>query len=154
MTSETPDDDLAIETELRLAATMFDSVPAPLLPDAIDAFDLRTLDAELAELTFDSLSELSVVRADHGPRILTFCAGQRVVEVEVTEASGGRRIVGQLTPPGPALVELRTRRRSVAIQADSWGRFSAPLEASPFSIRCRWPDLTLPRPLVTEWTFA
>ncbi|MGE5830458.1 MAG: hypothetical protein ACM30G_19145 [Micromonosporaceae bacterium] len=152
MTAETPDNDLAIETELRLAATLFDPVPAPLLYDVIDAFELRTLDAELAELTFDSLSELSLIRAEHEPRILTFSADRRVVEVEVTDANGGWRIIGQLTPPGPAKVELRTRRRSVAAETDTWGRFSAPLEASPFSIRCRWPETA--RPLVTEWIFV
>lgn len=118
-------DDDALLAEL---ARVLDRVSAPP-PEAVEAakglFTWRTVDAELAELTHDSLvaPPESGVRAAGQPRILTFEAGGLTVEVEVDDVPGARRLIGQLTPPGRADLELRTADGTVAGAADDLGRF-------------------------------
>jgi hypothetical protein len=135
--------DAALEAELRQAADLFDPVPPELIRDAITAFGLRALDAELAELTYDSLLE-DGVRGRDAPRMLTFTAGALYISVEI---SGDRWLIGQLLPPRPARIEVRGRNSTISATADSLGRFaSGPLASGPFSLRLRLdPDV------VTDW---
>ena len=146
-----PDDDLALEAELRAAAAMFDPVPQWLERAAVDAFDLREIDAELAELVFDSSLERAVVRGDQEPRLLTFQAGDVIIEVELSGSGGARRLVGHLVSPGPAQVELRSPQGTVLVQVDGLGRFAAPVSEGPFSLACRWPQRTPDQVVVTDW---
>jgi len=124
-------DDDALLAEL---ARVLDRVSAPP-PEVVEAarglFTWRTVDAELAELTHDSLIAPAApgVRAAGQPRILTFEAGGLTVEVEVDEAPGARRLIGQLTPPGRAELELRTSDTPVVGEADELGRFVLDLPA-------------------------
>ena len=70
-----------------------DPVPEFLLDAARATFSWRTIDAELAELTNDSLLEGAAVRAARVPRLLTFTADVATLVVEVAEhvrgGSGG-----------------------------------------------------------------
>jgi hypothetical protein len=109
------------------------------------AFTWRTIDAELAALTHDSLldEEPVAVRAAAQPRILTFETDGLTVEVEVDETPGARRLLGQLVPAGPADLELRSAAgEPVAGQADELGRFvlALPAERQRVSLRCVRPD--------------
>jgi hypothetical protein len=131
------DDEL--EDELREAAARLDPIPAGLLRGAVEAYTFRTLDTELAELTFDSLVADELVRGPDRPRLLTFQASARTIEVEVTEG----RLIGRITPAEPAEITVRSRDRVTSVTADELGRFQTGLGAGPYSLRCG--------DVVTDW---
>jgi hypothetical protein len=123
-------DDAALLAALRTATARLDPAPAELVSAGRATFAWRTIDAELAELSFDSLVDgLVGVRSSTtaaGPRQLSFEAGTAAVEVELA----GDRLVGQLLPPGPARVELHQGTDVVATRADDLGRFSFDVRVS------------------------
>jgi len=111
--------------------------PAELVEIGKGLFTWRTVDAELAAVSFDSLVDAgSSTRAADGPRMLVFAAGEHAVDVEVLAGPEGRRLIGQLTPPGPAEVRLRTMSEVVHTDADDLGRFVLPL--GPPSVAALW----------------
>jgi len=116
-----PDDDLiaVLTTALRTA----DPVPARVLHAARGAYTWRTIDAELAELVFDSASELTGVRSEDQARQVTFQAPGIEIEVMVVDGST-RRIVGQLVPAQESTIELTGADRAVATTSDDLGRFT------------------------------
>ena len=72
-----PDDEL--EAELRRLAADREPVPAELVQAAVDAFGWRNIDAELAELVYDSLidtDEASLVRGPPGQRLVSFAVSR------------------------------------------------------------------------------
>lgn len=140
------DDDVTLEAELRRAASLLDPVPVKLVQDAIAAYAFRTVEAELAELSFDSERDAEPVRADRSSRVLTFTASALSIEVEIIAG----RLVGQLLPARTAQIEVRRPDRTITVTADELGRFTAgPFGAGPFSLRCRLdPDV------ITEWVSA
>jgi hypothetical protein len=124
----------------------------PVPPDAAAtarAADWATLDAELAEITFDSLlDEPEVALRDGGGdvRSLTFTAGDRTVEVDLTPDE----LVGRVTPATALPVEVvqPAGRRQVA--ADDLGRFRAPLGPGPLRLQFAAPDRTTTTPWITR----
>ncbi|MGH9132442.1 MAG: carboxypeptidase-like regulatory domain-containing protein [Ilumatobacteraceae bacterium] len=100
-----------------------DPVPEHVLAGARAAFTWRTIDAELAELVFDSATELTGVRSEDTARQVTFQAPGVEIEVMVID-NGGRRIVGQLVPPTEATVELANGDTVAETQTDTLGRFT------------------------------
>jgi len=101
-----------------------DPVPEHVLDGARAAFTWRTIDAELAEMVFDSARELSGVRAaDDTNRQVTFRAPGVEIEVMVIE-EGRRRLVGQLVPPSIATVELVGGDVVRSVLTDRLGRFA------------------------------
>jgi hypothetical protein len=143
-----------LERELREAAERLDPVPAHLSQWAVEAFTWRTIDAELAELVFDShaASEPALVRGAEQPRLLTFRAGDLSIEVEIAGAGDPRQLVGQLVPAQPAEIDVETRpgeqRSTVAV--DELGRFlvTPPADPGPLRLRCRAAG---DRAVVTDW---
>jgi hypothetical protein len=144
-------DDAELEEQLRRIAARFDPVPPQLLEAAVDSYTWRTVDSDLAELVFDSLADdVALVRGPEHARLLSFEASGLTIDVEVTGSGPDRRIIGQLAPPQQAAVEIRQGLNVNDLDADELGRFSGPLRAGPFSLRCRTgtdPD----RPVVTDW---
>ncbi|MEV6030919.1 hypothetical protein AB0L65_07205 [Nonomuraea sp. NPDC052116] len=141
------DGDLELEERLRAAAERLDPVPARLFEEAMLAYALRSLDAELAELTFDSWEELSATRVRGGgrARLLSFAAGEVVVELEVT----GRRLVGRVSGGTPAEIVVQRRDGGTPVCADELGRFTTG-ELAPGPLRLRVsPDCG--GPVVTTW---
>jgi hypothetical protein len=137
-------DDDRLEADLRRAADIMDPVPAHLIQSAVDAFSLSTLDDELAELAFDSLGEAAPVRSGGGTRLVGFTTGAVRIELELTTGDDSCRILGRLTPPQPADIEVRQRHT----RTDPLGRFSYDdLARGPFILRCRLPHMVI----VTEW---
>lgn len=132
-----------------------DPVPGYLLGAARESFTWRTIDAELAELTGDSLLEGAAVRAVRAPRLLTFTAGATTLVVEVAEhvrgASLARRLLGQILSPRPAEVEVRHADGTLSVPADEFGRFRADaVPPGPISLACRFGGAVQPQ-LVTSW---
>jgi hypothetical protein len=109
-----------------------DPVPERVLAGARAAFTWRTIDAELAELVFDSATELTGVRGpgEDTARQVTFQAPGVEIEVMVID-NGIRRIVGQLVPPTEATIRLVTVQLASGdavreTSTDALGRFSFP----------------------------
>ena len=100
-----------------------DPVPERVLAGARAAFTWRTIDAELAELVFDSATELTGVRSEDMARQVTFQAPGVEIEVMVIE-NGQRRIVGQLVPPSEVTVQLVSGEGVAETQTDELGRFT------------------------------
>ena len=117
------------------------------------SYGLRAVDAELATLSSDSgLTAGSGMRAAAAPRLAVFEAAGLSVEIEIEPAarSGLWRLVGQLTPAGPARIGIRRHDGAVSwTDADDRGRFSADqLPGGPLSLRCERPGQPA---AATEW---
>lgn len=136
---------------LRTLVSQVDPTPPAVIAAARAAFEWRTVDAELAELTYDSWvddRELAGVRGGGGPRQLTFEAPGLTVEVEVGDGAVPR-LVGQVVPAHPGTVELRHGGGSLTLAVDDLGRFAAQhLPAGPLSLRC---TAGAASPVETEW---
>jgi hypothetical protein len=116
------------------------SVPAEFIAIGEAAFSWRGIDAELAILTYDSIfegaeAELAGVRAEQASlRYLTFTAGEFTLEIEVTIDA----VLGQLVPPGPGRVEVRTADGAVVTAViDQGGGFTIrPVPRGSFRLYC------------------
>lgn len=147
--NETPTDDALID-QLHAALAAADPVPADVLAVAKASFTWRTVDAELAELAFDSATEeLAGVRSHDAARQLTFDAPGVQVELMVHGTGDERRLTGQLVPPQAATVELRSGSETLHATAADDGAFTFPaVPAGPVSIRC---SLAAGGTLATDW---
>ena len=154
------DEGAAGESELldRLReAVASDEVPAEVLSAAKAAFTWRTIDAELAELAYDSLEDqaaLAGVRGPGGPRALTFEAGDAVIEIEVEAAGGTRRLEGQVVPADVRMLELHRidTPEPVRLASDSLGRFRADgVRPGRLRLLCRFGPRGGGATLLTEW---
>ena len=149
-------DDNELEQELRQAGQLLDPVPARLMADAVEMFSWRTIDAELAELAFDSAGTQAAasVRGAEPPRLLTFEAAELSIELELTGTAAERGITGRLIPAQRAGIEIRLGGQQLTATADVLGRFEVTAVGSgPISLRFRLegPDGPAARPIVTEW---
>jgi hypothetical protein len=126
----TGDRDDGVEGELMAlaaAGTRLDPVPPEAFQAAIASFVCRCLDAELAELTFDSardFGELVGVRSERGQRALTFESPELTIEMQIDEGPDGE-LVGQLVPPVAADIDIRSPDATVTVSADQRGLFWA-----------------------------
>jgi hypothetical protein len=133
--------DVRLLAALREVAGSADPVPPAVVQAAKESLTWRSIDAELAELAYDSLLDDALLvgtRADTAPRSLTFEAADVVVEIEVVDTGAQRRLLGQLVPPRPADIQVRHSGGMIRVPADEVGRFSAAgVAAGPVSLRCR-----------------
>jgi hypothetical protein len=106
------------------------------------SYDLRAVDAELAQLTSDSglATTPSALRSNAAPRLMVFDAEDLSVEIEIEPAAriGSWRLVGQLTPAAPARIQVRQpRAEAFWVDADDLGRFAVDqLRDGPLSLVC------------------
>ena len=118
------------------------------------SYGLQAADAELAALVSDSAvaATAATVRSGAPSRLAVFEAVGLSVEIEIEPAAraGSWRLTGQLTPAGPARIQVRRQHsETAAIDADDRGRFAAgDLQAGPLSLLCRRPGLPA---AATEW---
>jgi hypothetical protein len=147
--------DDTLEQELRQLAARTDPVPPRLLQAAIDAFSWRDIDAELAELTFDSLLDQdqgTLVRGTAERRIVSFRTSALTIDIEVSSTGTGRSVMGQIVPAQPARVDIRHRAGEVTTDADDLGRFrSEGLQAGPMSLRLHPRASGAGPAVVTDW---
>lgn len=126
------------------------AVPAWFTETARGAFTWHSIDAELAQLTYDSHSdqrEAAVLRSETASiRALTFTSAHLSLELEVT----GTSLLGQAIPPRAGAIEVRTRAGVVtSTEMDEIGCFAIdPIPDSPFRLRCRTADGT---DVLTSW---
>lgn len=136
------DDDVLL-AELRAVVARVDPVPPDVAAAARAGFIWRTIDAELAQLTSDSVLDADRMASVRGPAsttpdLLTFEAGGLTVEVEATTGPKGLRLLGQLVPAQPGRVEVRHGGGTTLVDVDDMGRFTADgLVSGPVSLRCR-----------------
>jgi len=125
-------------------------VPQAVVDAAVAAFRWRTVDAELAALTYDSLFDddlLAVARSDPGMRILLFESDELGIELEVDDGV----VHGHLRPPQPGQVVLQTvEGHEYSTTANQCGFFRVDMSShAPFRLRCRTARADC---VVTEWT--
>ncbi|GHJ43441.1 hypothetical protein Cs7R123_07830 [Catellatospora sp. TT07R-123] len=143
------DDDGWLLEALAQAARQCDPLPDSSFRVAAGAFALRSLDADLADLTFDTLAEAGQpVRSSAQPRLLTFQHGPFTIELELTGTGSAHHLIGQVLPAGPARLDIRAGARTVAVAADELGRFAcADLPPGPLSVRL----YAAGHDIVTDW---
>ena len=117
-----------ILSELRRLAAEVDPVPWEVTSYAKAALGWRRLEADLAELRSDSALRLTPAFARSGEapaRSVTFRADGLDIDLSIQDDDGRLVLMGQLTPPGPARIEVQRDDSSVAAtaDADSLGRF-------------------------------
>ena len=118
MTDHTDDQ---ILDALASALAELDPPPAHVIAGAKEALTWHAIDADLAQLVYDS-------QADHGAEVrgetreITFRAPGIEVEVMVT-ADQQRTLLGQIVPAQTADIELRHGGDRDRAQADTLGRF-------------------------------
>ncbi|MGK5113658.1 hypothetical protein [Geodermatophilus sp. CPCC 205506] len=96
MTSQNSDEDDLLLAQLRTAVRQAGTPTPTMVAAGQAAFSWRTVDAELAALSHDSLAdESALVRSSAAPRSLVFEG--RELSVELDETDDG--LVGQLVPP-------------------------------------------------------
>jgi hypothetical protein len=144
----------AIERALAMALAEVDPVPDAVVAAAKGAFTWRTIDAELAGLTFDSAEEgqTAGVRGG-GPRSLAFEFSDVVIELEVEDTNGRRAINGQVVPPEVQSLELQqiAEPTPTAVVPDQLGRFHLDdVAAGPARLFCRFGGAAR-HMVLTEW---
>lgn len=109
---------------LRKVFDTTDPPPEHVIAHARGVFAWHGIDAELAELVYDSDTLTATqVRGADAARQVTFRAPGLEIEVEVL-SERSRLIIGQLVPAQDATIELRHGDQVHSTTADGLGRFS------------------------------
>jgi hypothetical protein len=120
--------------ELRAFFAEVDPVPPLVIETAKASLGWRRLDADLAELLSDSAlveQPFALARSGEVPaRAVTFSSDGLTIDIEVHADDRGRSLLGQLSPPAPATVEIHPlAQEPVSVEADHLGRFRVRLLA-------------------------
>lgn len=127
--SEDLDPDERLIGELRAVFADIDPVPPLVIETAKASLGWRRLDADLAELLSDSALEeqpFALARGTETPaRAVTFSSAELTIDVEVHVDDQARTLLGQLSPPAPATIEIETAAQAppLSTAADRLGRF-------------------------------
>jgi hypothetical protein len=132
-------DDEALLAALQQAVRARQAVPPELVEAAKNAFAWHNIDAELAQLTYDSTRDSDLAPStrteDASIRALTFRSAHLTIELEVT----GDTLLGQIIPAQAATIKVQTRSSAeTALAADEIGCFAIhPAPPVPFRLQCR-----------------
>jgi hypothetical protein len=142
-------DDEELLAALGEAIRAREAVPEWFVETGKNAYAWHNIDAELAQLTYDSSRDrdaVAVVRSEAASiRALTFTSAQLSIELEVTAGS----LVGQIIPPRAGTLEVHTTAGVASSRVDEIGCFAVtPIPNSPFRLRCRTEDGT---DVLTGW---
>ena len=118
-----------------------EAVPEWFVETGKNAYAWHNIDAELAQLTYDSSRDQDVVAAVRSEtasiRALTFTSARLSIELEVGEGS----LLGQIIPPRAGTLEVHTTAGVTSSPVDEIGCFAVdPIPSSPFRLRCRTED--------------
>src|SRR5690348_2496763 len=110
--SDASDPDEPLMAELRAFFAEVDPVPPLVTETAKASLGWRRLDADLAELLSDSALEEETFAGARGGgapvRAVTFSSGVLTIDIEVHVDDRGRTLLGQLSPPERAKLEVHT----------------------------------------------
>ena len=123
---------------LKALGRQVDRVPSDVVAAARATGTWQNIDAELAELVYDSLleGELVGVRGGAATRQLTFETPGLSLEVEV--ATEPTRLNGQISPPQETDIEVRHADGSFTVRTDTLGHFRVEtLPPGPVSFDCQ-----------------
>ena len=126
---------------LRQAFAARRAVPPEFVQAGQNAFAWHDIDAELAQLTYDSTSlteAVATTRAEEAAiRVLTFTSAQAGVQIELEVQEDA--LAGQILPMQSAAIELQTKTGTEQpISADEVGCFwISPIPSEDFRLRCR-----------------
>ncbi len=142
-------DDERLLAALRDAMRARREVPEWFVETGKNAYGWHNIDAELAQLTYDSRQDdgapVAVRSESASIRALTFTSGQLSIELEVASGS----LLGQIIPLRAGTLEVHTRAGVTSWPVDEIGCFAVtPIPASPFRLRCRMQDGT---DVLTGW---
>ena len=143
-------DDERLLSALSEAMKARQAVPSWFIETGKNAFAWHNIDAELAQLTYDSSTDrerIAAVRSETASiRALTFTSAHLSIELEVTDDS----LLGQIIPPRAGTLEIHTRAGEISTtEVDEIGCFAVdPIPDSPFRLRCRAADGT---DVLTGW---
>ena len=144
-------DDEELLAALGEAVKARQAVPEWFVETGKNAYAWHNIDAELAQLTYDSDSDAdrgvaAAVRSEAASiRALTFTSARLSIELEVASDS----LVGQIIPPRAGTLEVHTTGGVTSSPVDEIGYFAVtPIPASPFRLRCRTEDGT---DVLTGW---
>jgi len=134
-------DDDELLTALREALAERQAVPPEFVEAAKNAFAWHNIDidAELAELTYDSSRDAEPApstRAETASiRALTFTSAHLTLELEVTHDS----LLGQIVPAQAGTIKVQLREGAeTTVVADGIGRFTiCPIPAGAFRLHCK-----------------
>ena len=131
-------DDDKLLAALREAMSARDAVPDWFVETGKNAYAWHNIDAELAQLTYDSDSDqrmAAVTRSESATiRALTFTSDHLLLELEVTEDS----LLGQIIPPSAGTLEVHTKAGVITPTVDEIGFFAVdPKPDSSFRLRYR-----------------
>jgi hypothetical protein len=131
-------DDDELLAALREALRAREAVPPEFVEAAKNAFAWHNIDAELAQLTYDSIAAEPAghTRAESASiRALTFTSARITIELEVTQDA----LVGQVVPAQAATIEVQAHEQTdTQIASDEIGCFAVqPIPHGPFRLRCR-----------------
>lgn len=117
------------------------AVPSWFVETGKNAYAWHNIDAELAQLTYDSSrdTEMAAVTRSEAASIrsLTFTSRHLSLELEVT----GNSLLGQVIPPRAGTLETHTNAGVITSPVDEIGCFTVdPIPASPFRLRYRTTD--------------
>lgn len=151
MSDSTHPTDEELIARLRAGLEEADPVPGDTTEFAKAALGWRDVDAELAEIAFDSTEEeaLSGVRSSTTARMISFEAGRWTIDIEYDESRS--HLMGQVEPATRIQVEILFAGGAMTTDSDEIGRFDFDdIPKGPMSLTIRTPgDLEVIR---TEWT--
>jgi len=134
-------DDEQLMAALGEAMRARQAVPDWFAETGKSAYAWHNIDAELAQLTYDSSRDTelaAVTRSENASiRALTFASPHLRLELEVS----GNGLLGQVIPPRAGTLETHTRAGVTTSHVDEIGCFAVnPIPDNPFRLRCRMAD--------------
>jgi hypothetical protein len=134
-------DDEQLLAALGEAVKAREAVPEWFVETGKNAYAWHNIDAELAQLTYDSRADtgqMAVARSETASiRALTFTSPHLSIELEVADDS----LLGQVVQPQAGTLEAHTKSGMITSPVDEAGFFALkPIPASPFLLRFRATD--------------
>lgn len=155
--TEDPAPDELLLADLRAFFSEVDPVPPLVTETAKASLGWRRLDADLAELLSDSALEeepFAVSRGAETPaRAVTFSSAALTIDIEVHADDPARTILGQLSPPTAATIEIQMlAEAAVSAETDRLGRFRVRLPGGgPIRLRVLRGDGRAGPAVETSW---
>ena len=142
-------DDEELLAALGEAVKARQAVPEWFVETGKNAYAWHNIDAELAQLTYDSDGDRGVAAAVRSEaasiRALTFTSARLSIALGVASDS----LLGQIIPAQPGTLEVHTTGGVTSSPMDEIGCFAVtPIPANPFRLRCRTEDGT---DVLTGW---